>query len=153
MKTNEVGETVCIFEAFNMEKFVDKAGLIDTLHKMQTKVKIAMSDYRIWFHLNNKIKISILTLLGEADGATILNGIGQGSFAAALASSLNIGCAVDRITQGICSTNIGEVELNSLIFQDDNAKINHTMDDARKGAKDFGRLLESKQLIGLQKSR
>ena len=47
-----------------------------------------------------------------------MNGIGQGSFAAALASSLNIGCAVDGITRGICSANIGEIYLNSLIFAD-----------------------------------
>ena len=100
----------------------------------------------MWFYLNNKTKISILTPLGETDGATIMNGIGQGSFAAALASSLNIGCAVDGITQGICSANIGEVELNSLIFQDNIAKMNRTMEDARKGAKEVGRLLESKQL-------
>ena len=77
------------------------------------------------------------------DGATTMNVIGQGSFAAAIASSLNIGCAVDRITRGICSANIGEVELNSLIFQDDIAKMNRSMEDARKGAKDIGRLLES----------
>ena len=32
MKTNEVGETVCIFKAFDMEKFFDKEGLIDTFH-------------------------------------------------------------------------------------------------------------------------
>ena len=94
----------------------------------------------------------------------ILYGIGQGSFAAALASSLNIGCGVEKITRGICSANIGELELNSLIFQDDIAKMNRTIEDARKGAKDVGRLLESKQLrantqkscfvvIGQRKSR
>ena len=55
-----------------MEKFFDKEGLIDTLHTMLTKGKISMSDYRMWFHLNNKTKISILT--PETDGATIMNG-------------------------------------------------------------------------------
>ena len=75
-----------------------------------------------------------------------MNGIGQGSFAPALASSLNRGCAVDGITQGICSANIGEVELNSLICQNNIAKMIRTIEDARKGAKDVVRLLESKQL-------
>ena len=79
IKTNEVGVTVCIFETFDMEKFFGKEGLIDSLHSMDTKSKIAMSDYRIWFHLNNKTKISILTPLGETYGTTIMNGIGQGS--------------------------------------------------------------------------
>ena len=83
-----------------------------------------------------------------------MNGKGQGSFAAALVSSLTIGCGVEKITKGICSANIGEVKLNSLIFQDDIAKMNRTMEDARKGAKDVGQLLESKQLCAnTQKSR
>ena len=63
MKTNEVGETVCIFEAFDMEKFFDKEGLIYILHTMS-----AMTDYRMWFHLNSKTKISLLNPLGETDG-------------------------------------------------------------------------------------
>ena len=67
---------------------------------------------------------------GETDGATIMNGIGQVSFAGALASSLNIGCGVKQITSGVCSANIGELELNSLIFQYDIAKMNRTMEDA-----------------------
>ena len=54
--------------------------------------------------------------------------------------------AVDKITRGICSARIGELELNSLIFQDNIAKMNYTMEDSRKGARDVGRLLESKQL-------
>ena len=63
-----------------------------------------------------------------------MNGIGQCSSAAALASSLNIGCEVNKIRKGICSANIGKVELNRLIFQDNIAKMNGTMELARKGA-------------------
>ena len=65
MKTNQVGETTCIFEAFDMEK-----GLIDTLYTMYKEGKIAESDYRMWFMLNNKTKISVLTPLGETNQAT-----------------------------------------------------------------------------------
>merc|ERR1712128_109211 len=108
--------------------------------------KIAESDYRMWFKLNNKTNISVLTLIGETEKATIMNGIGQGSFGAALASSLNIGCGIDMITKGICTARIGELELNALIFQDDIAKMNYSMEQTRKGATDVGRLLESKQL-------
>ena len=39
------------------------------------------------------------------------------------------------------------IELNSLIVQDDIAKINFPLEDARKGAKDVGRMLESTQLL------
>ena len=53
IKTNETSKTVCIFEAFDMEKFFDKEGLIDTLYTMYKEGKIAESDYRMWFLLNN----------------------------------------------------------------------------------------------------
>ena len=45
----------------------------------------------MWFMLNNRTRISILTPIGETDKAKIMNGIRQGSFAAGLASSINIG--------------------------------------------------------------
>ena len=61
-------------------------------------------------------------------------------------SSINIGTAVYDITKGEVSANIGNMPLNCLIFQDDIAKMNYTMEDSRKGARDVGRLLESKQL-------
>ena len=48
-----------------------------------------------------------------------MNGIGQGSFAAALASS---------------------------IFQDNISKINLTIEEGKKGATDIGRMMDSKQL-------
>ena len=54
----------------------------------------------MWFKLNNRTRISILTPLGETNNATIMNGIGQGSFGAALASYINIGSAVYDITKG-----------------------------------------------------
>ena len=109
-------KTICIFEAFNMEKFFDKEGLIDTLHTMLTKGKISMSDYRKWFKLNNRTRISILTPVGETEGATIINGIGQGRFAAALASSINIGTAVDEISKVEVTSRISNMVLNSMIF-------------------------------------
>ena len=44
------------------------------------------------------MKIVLLTTVGEIDSATLVNG--QGSFAAALASSMNIRTAVDEINKG-----------------------------------------------------
>ena len=75
--------------------------------------------------LNNRTRISILTPLGQIDGATIIKGIGQGIFATALASSINIGKAVDEITKSEVTARIGNMELSSLIFQDDIATL-HT---------------------------
>ena len=84
---------------------------------------ISEKDYRMWFMLNNKTRISILTPLGETDNATIMNGI---------ASSIKIGTTVYDITKGEVSANIGNMPLNCLIFQDNIAKINRTLEDARR---------------------
>ena len=88
-------------------------------------------------YVENRTRIAILTPVGETDNATIINRIGQGSLAAALASSINIGTAVYDKTKGEVSANIG----NMLIFQDDIAKMNQTLEDAQKGAKDVVRIL------------
>ena len=79
-----------------------------------------------------------MAILLLTDSATIMNGIGQGSFAAALASSIKLGSAVHEITKGEVTANIGNI-LNSLIFQDDIAKMNYMLEDARKGGRDIGR--------------
>ena len=94
-----------------------------------------MTYYRMWFKLDNRTRISILTPVGETDSATIINGIGQGSFAAALASSINIGSVVHEITKGEVTAHIGNMPLNSLIY---------TLEDAKNGARNVGRMLESK---------
>ena len=64
----------------------------------------------MWFKLNIRTRISILMPVGEKDGATIINGIGQGSFVSALASSINIGIAVDKITRREVAAKIGNME-------------------------------------------
>ena len=48
-----------------------------------------------------------------------------------IGSEIYVKVKVDKILKGILSANIGEVELNSLIFQDNIAK----KKDARKGTK------------------
>ena len=71
-----------------------------------------------------------------------MNGLGQGTFAAALTYSLNIGSTVYEMTKEDSTSNIGPTLLNCLIIQDDNTKMNRTMEDARKGDMAFGRILE-----------
>ena len=86
-------------------KFFDKEELIDTPHTLYTRDKISVKDYIMWFELNNRTHIYILTPVGETETATLYNGIGQGSFAAALASSIMIGCAVYDNTLGQFTSN------------------------------------------------
>ena len=70
---------------FEMSKF------FDTLNK---KARIDAKSYRMLYKLNENTKISVKTSVGESKTAPIDDSIGQGSFSAALSSSLNIGCAI-----------------------------------------------------------
>ena len=61
MKTLETQNKTGIFQAFDMEKFFDKEGLVDTLNTVYTIGKISEKDYRLWFKLNFRTRISIIT--------------------------------------------------------------------------------------------
>ena len=59
--------------------------------------------------------------------------LGQGTFGAALVSTLNIGCAIEDTFIGRPSTSISFVYLNSLVLQDDVNKMNDSLQQARIG--------------------
>ena len=99
---------------------------------------ITDKDYRMWFKLNCKTRISVVTSVGESDAARIFDSIGQGSFGAALASSLNIGTAIYDATEDETLTELGHMPLNWLLFQDDIARLNITLDQASRGATIIG---------------
>ena len=67
----------------------------------------------MWYKLN-----SLITSVGESDAERIFDSIGQGSFGAALASSLNRVTAIYNATHGEIISELGHVPLNCLIFQD-----------------------------------
>ena len=99
-----------------MEKFFDKESLIDTLNALYVEGDISEKDYRMWFKLNCKTRISVVTTVGESDAARIFTSIGQGSFGAALASSLNIGTAINDATEGKTLKELGHIPINCLSF-------------------------------------
>ena len=137
-----------------MAKFFDKESLLDVMYTLSTKAKISNKSYRLWHQLNEDTKISVLTSVGETDSVTVKNSIGQGGMAAALASSLNIGCAVAETFKSHSSSSIGEIPLNSLILQDDISKINDTLEDPRKGCKMLDSTLKRKLLsVNYDKSK
>ena len=70
----------------------------------------------------------------------------EGSFAAALVSSLNIGSAIADKFQGESSSNIGLLELICLILQDDIMKMSNTLEQARNGSQKINELLKQKLL-------
>ena len=68
-----------------MEKFFGKESLIDTLNALYIEGNITDKDYRMWFKLNGKTRIFVVTSVGESDAARIFDSIGQGIFGTALA--------------------------------------------------------------------
>ena len=48
----------------------------------------------MWYKLNFNTRISVIISVRDSDAEVTFDSIGQGSFGAALASSLNIGCAI-----------------------------------------------------------
>ena len=69
---------------------------------LKTKADIDSKDYRLWFKLNEDTRISVRTSVGESDSKLIKNSQGQGSFGATLASSLNIGYAIEDTFRETC---------------------------------------------------
>ena len=67
--------------------------------------------------MNEDTRISVRTSVGESESKLIKNSLGQGSFGAALASSLNIGCAIKDTFGEMSSTYIGTLPLNAVVMQ------------------------------------
>ena len=146
MKLKESSKAVGIIQTFDMEKFFDKESLLDTMVTLKNKAGIDNKDYRMWFKLNEDTRISVRTSVGESESKLIKNSLGQGSFGAALASSLNIGCAIQDTFRETSSTNIGTLPLNAVVMQDDIAKLNDNLGQARDGCKKIYNTLMRKQL-------
>ena len=71
----EVNNGSGIFQGIDKETFFDKESLIDTLNALYVEGNISDKDYRIWFELNCKTRISVLTFVGESDAARISDSI------------------------------------------------------------------------------
>ena len=84
--------------------------------------------------------------MGESDSKLIKNSLGQGSFGAALASSLNIGCTIQDTFRETSLTQIGTLPINAVVMQDDIAKLNDNLVQARDGCNKIHDTLMRKQL-------
>ena len=146
MKIKEDRKEGGIIQTFDMEKFFDKESLLDTMVTLKKKADIDNKDYRLWYKLNEDTRISVRTSVGESESKLIKNSLGQGSFGAALASSLNIGCAIKDTFGEVSSTHIGTLPLNAVVMQDDIAKLNDNLEQARDGCDKILNTLMRKQL-------
>ena len=124
------------------------------MYTLDNKGKISNKSYRLWYRLNEDALISVKTSVGESRHKKVKNSLGQGTFGAALASTLNIGCAIDDTFFGRPSTRIGYVNLNSLVLQDDINKMNDSLPQARIGCSMIDDTLKRKQLsVNYDKSK
>ena len=146
MKQKEQQKESGIFNVFDMSKFFDKESLLDCMNVLNTHAKISNKSYRLWYKLNEGTRISVKTSVGETDKATIFDSIGQGSVGAALVSALNIGVAIKETFTDQYTASIGQLSLNTLIFQDDISKMNDDIEQAREGCHKIDRTLKSKLL-------
>ena len=92
--------------------------------------------------------------MGDTDTRRVQNSLGQGMFGSALASSINIGCAVEDTMRGKTSTRMGRMDLNCVVMQDDIAKMNDNLIKAREGCILLDDTLKRKQLsVNYDKSK
>ena len=102
---------------------------------------------------NEDTKISVKTSVGVSRSEKVKDSLGQGSMGAALVSTLNIGHAVKE-TFKEPSTAIGELKLNSLVFQDDICKMSDELKDSREGCDKIDEMLKKKLLsVNYDKSK
>ena len=134
MKQIEENKSEGIVSLFDMSRFLDKESLLNCMDTINKKAKIDAKSYRMLYKLNENTKISVKTSVEESKTAPIKDSVGQGSFAAALASSQNIGSAIADKFHGESSANIGLLELICLILQDDIMKMSIILEEAKNGS-------------------
>ena len=146
MKMLEERKLGGVFQCFDMEKFFDKESLLDVMYVMKDKAKIDDKSYRSLVKINDPTRISVKTSVGESKKATMPDSMGQGGPEAALMSSCSIGNGMKDTFKYEYSARIGRVGLNNLIFQDDIAKLNSKVEDAREGCIRIDETLKKKRL-------
>ena len=122
MKLKEERKEGLILNTFDMKKFFDKESLMDAMYTLNKVAKVNDKSYRLWYKMNENTRISVNTTAGVSRSENVTDSLGQGSMGAALVSTRNIGNAVQNIFKEP-STEIGELKLNSLVFQDDISKL------------------------------
>ena len=154
MKQLEENNESGILSLYDMAKFFDRESLLDCMDTLNHKAKIDAKTYRMFHKLNENTKISVKTSVGESKTAPIKDSVGQGSFGAAIVSSLNIGCAVDDLFKGVCTATIGLLILVCLILQDDIMQMSMTTKQARDGCQKIDEMLKEKLLsVNYDKSK
>ena len=154
MKMKEQKKENGIFQVFDMQKFFDKESLLDCMSTLDKDAQVDNKSYRIWYKLNARTRISVKTSVGDSAERCLMDCLGQGSAGAALVSSLNIGCAIDKTFKYRYTSSVGSQRLNTLIFQDDISKMNDNLKQAKEGCDRIDETLKKKLLsVNYDKSK
>ena len=114
-----------------------------TLHR----AKVKKSLYRVWYKLNEKTTIEVMTGAGLTARGLAGPVTGQGGGGAALASALNLDMGVDDYFHGSKDEECyGRVRLQPLIFVDDLLRGSKDINCLRAGCVKLDYVLKSKQL-------
>ena len=142
---------------WDIQRFFDSESLIDCLselYKSQIKGKL----YRLIFRLNENIKITVKTPVGDSDSEDTGKNVGQGTSDGAIISAVNLDNGVkdafDDVTLIAGDGEIDEVNIETgykdsnhpVLFQDDIAKVSKTIDEAQRANDKLLDMMESKGL-------
>ena len=136
----------CIIQLVDIKGFFDGENLRGVMGSLYT-AKVQNKMYRLWFKLNSKTVISVVTPSGETESGEAGELCGQGSAGAALASQLDIDLGVRCYFQDSKDeSSYGSVRIQPQSFQDDLLRVAPTLESARVGNIKLNRMLSERLL-------
>ena len=155
-----------IVSMWDLKAFFDSENLIDCMSELYKK-KIKGKLYRLIFRMNQNIRISVKTAVGETEEKDTGNGVGQGTVEGAVISSSSIDGGVTEEFSEYNSSDESEPDDNHpdknsnnennpdeiasdffhpMIFQDDVLKVSDGIESANDANKKMMNVIESKLL-------
>ena len=140
-----------IIQYFDLRKFFDKEPLRDAMDVLY-KCDVPKKAFKLWFKMNERTKISVVTGSGQTESEDIGECLGQGSAGGSIASAANLSDGVDLYfnpAKGGGSgdeLSYGAVALRPIIFQDDLARCCLSRNSAQAGNIKLSQMAKSKQL-------
>jgi hypothetical protein len=136
----------CILTAVDIKKFFDKQSLSDAMQTLH-KAKVNKTLYKVWYKLNEKTTIQVMTGAGLTARGLAGPVTGQGGGGAALVSALNLDRGVEDYFSGSKDEECyGRVKLQPLIFVDDLIRGSKDINCMRAGCIKLDYVLKGKQL-------
>ena len=116
---------------------------MNEVYKCNIKGKL----YRLLFQMNKNTKISVQTPVGITEESDTGEGVGQGTLEGGLVSAVSLDKGVnDFFCDSEYEVNYGEVALQPLLYQDDEARLSTDLESVQMGNTRMEALAETKLL-------